>query len=333
MAFMSVILLISTLFCSNSAFKMSNDIHYTRFESVPPVFNGRTLYDINIECMSTNAYYMLTFFAVVPFSIMVSFILASHFYKNNMLSVFGCPYVYCNSEDEVETDDSETETMTIEEKYINLYPIKYATHEPFKDLEEYKYTIIIEGTPRGILVMSYNYNMDGFEYWSDSDIPLVMLETAARRYVREYNCKNFYLPRKKTNKVDNEDYTEHSSTDTDQEEKNVDENQEEEKNVDENQQEESNAGENQQEESVFIKRKKTDTLLKLEKQLAEEERATRFIKKGRLLDFKPKYIVSNVKDSTTNDIDYTSFKKAMDASIKEAVNNSYTQPSRCEFFN
>jgi outer membrane biosynthesis protein TonB len=179
---------------------------------------------------------------------------------------------------------------------------------------------MVETTPRGTILLCYNYEIDGFEYWSDSDIPLTMLETAARRYVTEYNCKQFYLPRKKTNDVDKEDVEQQLESETTSSTEPAP--------AQKSETTPTPTPEPEPEDDVFIKRKKTDTQLKLEKQIAEEEPVTRFIKKGKLVDFKPKELFKGMnfdEQVTKKTLNYDTFKKAMMESM------SASTPSRTDY--
>jgi hypothetical protein len=141
-----------------------------------------------------------------------------------------------------------------------------------------------------------------------------MLETAARRYVTEYNCKQFYLPRKKTNDVDNEDVDQQPESET--------------TSSSEIEPAPTQESETDPEDEVFIKRKKTDSQVKLEKQIAEEEPVTRFIKKGKLIDFKPKELFKGMnfdEQVTKKTLNYDTFKKAMMESM------SASTPSRTDY--
>ena len=298
----------ATLFILFNAIVTSSDARrVSYFMSSPHILPDTAVFDDTIQCMSSTAYYVLSLLSIVPISFFISFFITSQLYKMNLLEIIGARFRSFDEEELKTETDSESDVEqepTPDEKYIQLYPIKRASHDPPKCLDELKYSIIIEGTPRGILVMSYNDEADGFEYWSDSDIPLTMLETAARRYVTEYNCKKFYLPRKKVNAIDNEE-AEITSV-------------EEEPLV-----EEAQTVDVEEEESVFIKRKKTDAQVKLEKQMAEEEPVTRFIKRGRLLDFKPKELFKGMnfdEQIVKKTLDYGTFKKAMMESISAEGN-------------
>jgi hypothetical protein len=281
------------LFVLFNMIAMSVDGH--QVHRSPYILKDTAVFDDTIMCMPSFTYYTLSLMAIVPISMFASIFITSHLYKRNLLAIIGAAF---NKNQAVENDtDTESEPEpeeTPEEKYVKSHPIKRATHDPPKHLDELKYTIMVETTPRGVLIMCYNCDTEGFEYWSDADIPLTMLETAARRYVTEYNCKGFYLPRKKTNVVDNEEPVKIETT-TEESEQEVE--------VEEN-----------EDDDIFLKRKKTPSQLKLEKQIAEEEKVTRFIKKGKLIDFKPKELFKGMnfdEQIVKKKLDYSTFKKAM----------------------
>ena len=279
----------------------------------PHILPNTAVFDDTIKCMPATTYYVLSLMSIVPIAAFISTLITSQLYGRNLLSIIGAPFrPNVSDEDEESEPESEPEPEeTPDEKYVKLYPIKRATHDDKVSTDELKYSIIIEGTPRGILVMCYNTELDGFEYWTDSDIPLTMLETASRRYVTEYNCKKFYLPRKKTNETDKEDTPAQpqkvETTETPQQEEPTTP-----------QQEEPTTPDTDSEDDVFIKRKKTDAQLKLEKQIAEEEPVTRFIRRGKLLDFKPKDLFKDMnldERVVKKTLNYDIFKKAMEESM------------------
>ena len=66
-------------------------------------------------------------------------------------------------------------------------------------------TTIIEHTPDGTVIMRYNYDKEGFEYWSDSkNIKYDYLETVARKFVKMNFCCHLYIDRKENIKNKNE---------------------------------------------------------------------------------------------------------------------------------
>lgn len=301
--FATLFVLFNTILASADGYKVHRS---------PYVLPETAVFDDTIKCMSATSYYTLSLMAIIPISAFISFFVTSQLYKRNLLSIIGATFRpsyqnECEIEPASETEQEPEETP--EEKYTKLYPIKKASHDPPKCLDELKYTVMVETTPKGTILMCYNNEADGFEYWSDTDIPLTMLETAARRYVTEYNCKKFYLPRKKKNEVDKEDETP----------------------IVEAPQPAAPKQESDSEDEVFIKRKKTDAQLKLEKQIAEEEPVTRFIKKGRLVDFKPKELFKGMnfdEQIVKKTLDYETFKKAMNNVMSESIN---VTPSRQDY--
>jgi hypothetical protein len=284
----------------NSIVMMAESHRVSHHTSSPHVLPNTAVFDDSILCMSSLEYYTLAILAIVPISAFISVLVTSQLYKRNMLAIIGAAFRQQPDYESETESDSEPEEETAEEKYIQQYPIKRATHCPPKNLDELGYTIMVETTPRGTVLMCYNAQVEGFEYWSDADIPLVMLEAAARRYVTENNCKQFYKPRAKTNAVDKDAPPTNETTET--------------------QQPASSGNETEEEDDggVFIKRKKTPAQLKLEKQIAEEEQVTRFIKKGRLNDFKPKDLFKHFnmdEQVVKTTLNYDTFKKAMAESM------------------
>lgn len=88
-----------------------------------------------------------------------------------------------------------------EELYEDKYPLQ-------KDLSGNKptNTTIIENTPDGSVIMSYNYDNEGFEYWVDNkNIKYDYLETVARKFVKMNFCSDLYIDRKENIKKQNEE--------------------------------------------------------------------------------------------------------------------------------
>tara|TARA_Y100001935_G_C17256716_1_gene484041 strand:+ start:389 stop:1138 length:750 start_codon:yes stop_codon:yes gene_type:complete len=89
-----------------------------------------------------------------------------------------------------------------EEVYENKYDLKN-----MQDLSGNKptNTTIIENTPDGSVIMSYNYDKEGFEYWCDTkNIKYDYLETVARKFVKMNFCVELYIDRKENIKKQNE---------------------------------------------------------------------------------------------------------------------------------
>ena len=60
-------------------------------------------------------------------------------------------------------------------------------------IEKLKNTFVMEKTPLGNVMMSYNNSKNSFEYYSDNTIPYRYLETVARKYVIFFDCKMLYV--------------------------------------------------------------------------------------------------------------------------------------------
>ena len=95
----------------------------------------------------------------------------------------------------------EVEDVGVE--YQDKFPL-----DNFKDLSGNKptNTTIIEHTPDGSVIMSYNYDKEGFEYWVDNkNIKYDYLETVARKFVKMNFCVDLYIDRKDNIKKQNEE--------------------------------------------------------------------------------------------------------------------------------
>lgn len=52
---------------------------------------------------------------------------------------------------------------------------------------------VIENTPVGNVIMRYNHNLFGFEYYCDNAVPYTILEVVCRKYVITFKCKQLYI--------------------------------------------------------------------------------------------------------------------------------------------
>jgi len=98
-------------------------------------------------------------------------------------------------------EDDFEDILEEEELYEDKYPLQ-------KDLSGNKptNTTIIEHTPDGSVIMSYNYDNEGFEYWVDNkNIKYDYLETVARRFSNMNFCSDLYIDRKENIKKQNEE--------------------------------------------------------------------------------------------------------------------------------
>lgn len=89
-----------------------------------------------------------------------------------------------------------------EEPYENKYYDKFELLECIELEEDYvkglKKNIIIEKTPKGNVLMYYDFEKESFIYYCDTkDISYLHLETIARKYAIQYNCKKIVVDIKK----------------------------------------------------------------------------------------------------------------------------------------
>ena len=101
--------------------------------------------------------------------------------------------------------DEEREPVLFEDKYS----LKDMEHDLSRNNEVTKNTSVIENTPEGIVVMRYNKERDGFEYWADKKtIKFDYLETVARKFVIMNFCTALYVDRYEDIKQQHEEYDE-----------------------------------------------------------------------------------------------------------------------------
>ena len=86
--------------------------------------------------------------------------------------------------------------------YENKYYEKYETLDNIKlskdELISLKNNIVLENSPRGIIIMYYDNDTESFEYYADSKhIPYLYLEAVARKYAISFNCKCIVIDIKK----------------------------------------------------------------------------------------------------------------------------------------
>lgn len=79
-----------------------------------------------------------------------------------------------------------------EEIKMVLYEDKYREF-PSENLPTKTNNILIEQTPIGNVIMTYNSDKARFEFYADKTIPYRFLETVARKYVITFKCKSIYV--------------------------------------------------------------------------------------------------------------------------------------------
>jgi hypothetical protein len=72
----------------------------------------------------------------------------------------------------------------------NELSLKYVIDQK---LEKLKNCFVMEKTPLGNVIMTYNNNTSSFSYHSDNTIPYRYLETVARKFVKTFNCRPIFI--------------------------------------------------------------------------------------------------------------------------------------------
>lgn len=98
-------------------------------------------------------------------------------------------------------DGDKEKELTDDEIYINKYYGKFnslMSHDIEEErVKELKKSILYEDTPRGRVILYYDFEKESFVYYCDTkDMPYRFLETVARRYVTINNCKKIMVDMK-----------------------------------------------------------------------------------------------------------------------------------------
>ena len=106
-------------------------------------------------------------------------------------------YVYVNKNYITTYEEQYKQPEAVE--YKDKYPITKEQMENVKDIDKEKskerkeYCSIIEYVPDiGNVIMCYNQEKSGFNYWADRTVPHKKLLTVCRKYVTSFNCIELY---------------------------------------------------------------------------------------------------------------------------------------------
>ena len=235
------------------------------------------------RCPETN----MSQYFIIPLSVFLGFVFVSYFVVDRK----------SRSQDTDEVEEKEEE----EDEYEIKYPYKSAVHMD-QDLNKLKYSMTVDYTPRGVVIMLWNQEDNAFLYWADNDIPYTYLQTVSRKYVTLYNCRDVYIKSEtydkaqETNKQTNEDEQTNEQTNDEQTNKQTNDEQ---TNKQTNDEEETKEEEKK---SVFVQMKKYNIKPKVSD---DDEKTNKFIKKGKLQDYKP----FPLEDEGDRDIEFVSYSQ------------------------
>ena len=165
-----------------------------------PIHQEESLWDVPTEHDRQINFFFVVGFATVMFLIKM-FELIEHYPEElNLMGRF-LDEVYGHSENDLHLDDFLGEQpVPIEEVKATPPPAPYEDKykEPYSKLSHNELTpedlnglannIVMEYTPVGNVIMSYNNTKGSFEYYSDSIVPYRYLNVVGRKYACVYNC-------------------------------------------------------------------------------------------------------------------------------------------------
>jgi len=138
---------------------------------------------------------------------------------SDSISLSDCSIFGNNSENSLDSENNETKEEKIKNllesqiellKEERLLKEKYETNEVKQNisknaemlsinfvinerLEKIQNCIVIEFTPLGNVLMMYDKNKESFKFYSDSTIPYRYLEVVARKYVKQFSCRQIFV--------------------------------------------------------------------------------------------------------------------------------------------
>jgi hypothetical protein len=145
-------------------------------------FNS-TQYNNNDDCFSFYGLFSFLSLFLTSFSIAFSIVGSTIYTRVGDYENF-----LDDDEDLVEEDEKEVE-------YDHLYYDELDTLEDRvlekEDLEKLEKVVVREKTPNGEVIMTYNHNTESFCYYcDDKNIKYMVLDTVARKFTIDNNCKS-----------------------------------------------------------------------------------------------------------------------------------------------
>jgi DNA polymerase III alpha subunit (gram-positive type) len=203
-------------------------------------------------------------------------------------------------DDKVEEEVEEEEIYT--DKYIDEFNLLNERILTDLDYLNLKKNSICETTPGGIVLLNYNKETDGFCYYTDNlkEITYDILETVARKFVIEYNCKQLYIKPQSDEPTSADAGSEPTSADAGSEPTSADAG--------------SEPNTNESKKQVFAKFKKYNTggkgsVSKIKNLKPITEQVNRFRYKGKIYEYEINKKKNNDTIVPSTTIDYATYKK------------------------
>ena len=100
----------------------------------------------------------------------------------------------------LESDNEYTEIK----KETNAIVYEFMVQERLNKLNS---CFTMEHTPQGNVIMTYDLSRNSFKYYSDNTIPYRYLETVARKYIRQFDCRPIFVDMEEELKIAEEKWT------------------------------------------------------------------------------------------------------------------------------
>lgn len=156
------------------------------------------IYNPEFDETVCHIYPMINNELISPSDIFWQFVNFMFFYLPISFVVSSMVYVYVNKK-YIETNQEDCEEP-VEVDFKDKYPINDEDIEKVKDNDKEKskekkeFCSIIEYVPDiGNVIMCYNQDKAGFNYWADRTVPHNKLLTVCRKYVISFQCIELYI--------------------------------------------------------------------------------------------------------------------------------------------
>lgn len=198
-----------------------NDAFYNNDFNQPPYINSSFINhtDIIYNCNSTsnsNFNYLTLLINILYYSSFLFTFLSTSFI---FMIFFISKFIYYPLKKDFNISYNKNPSLYDYEPFLFEYIDEYNSTK-LSDISNnflniLKYKFILTNTPYGIIIMNYDYNNYSFDYYckNSTTIPFEYLDTIARIYVVNYDCKKIYIESKNLNDdiLEDEDYEEKNS--------------------------------------------------------------------------------------------------------------------------
>lgn len=137
----------------------------------------------------------------VTSGVAVSSVLFYYFYSNLSdmklpMSIFSL--LNNNQLTDKATDKDKAKDVSYENKYYDKFQDMESEDLDEEDVRSLKKNILYEMTPKGRIILYYDFEKESFIYHCDTkDVPYLYLETVARKYALTFHCKKIVIDIKK----------------------------------------------------------------------------------------------------------------------------------------